>query len=70
MVLSILLVFVGLFSAVLFWSRNSFKPPKPPGPRSLPLIGNVFDLTTSQFWLRATEWAKRYGEYDPRLDTF
>jgi hypothetical protein len=35
--------------------------PLPPGPRPIPLLGNVLDLTASELWLRAAEWAQEYG---------
>ncbi|KAF9526653.1 cytochrome P450 [Crepidotus variabilis] len=36
---------------------------KPPGPKPLPIIGNLLDLTstTKEFWLLATKWAKEFG---------
>ncbi|THH21540.1 hypothetical protein EW146_g50 [Bondarzewia mesenterica] len=36
--------------------------PLPPGPRPLPLIGNVFDLPTKAPWIAYAEWAKKYGD--------
>jgi hypothetical protein len=35
--------------------------PLPPGPRGLPLIGNAFDLTAHELWLRAADWAREFG---------
>ncbi|KAL4075358.1 cytochrome P450 [Scleroderma yunnanense] len=32
-----------------------------PGPRRLPLIGNLLDINASEPWLTYTEWGKRYG---------
>ncbi|KAL1748709.1 cytochrome P450 [Schizophyllum fasciatum] len=36
-------------------------PPLPPGPRKLPLIGNLLDMPTSFEWERYAEWAKGYN---------
>ncbi|KDQ56874.1 hypothetical protein JAAARDRAFT_194819 [Jaapia argillacea MUCL 33604] len=33
----------------------------PPGPRGLPLAGNVLDIPMTQMWLAATKWAKEFG---------
>ena len=43
------------------WKRNTSRS-LPPGPRSLPVIGNMFDMKGKELWLRAYEWAKRYGQ--------
>ncbi|KAL0566127.1 hypothetical protein V5O48_015888 [Marasmius crinis-equi] len=34
----------------------------PPGPKPVPLLGNILDLTPKELWLRATSWAKVYGD--------
>ena len=33
----------------------------PPGPKGLPLIGNVLDMPTSYEWLAIAEWTKQWG---------
>ncbi|KAI0066611.1 cytochrome P450 [Artomyces pyxidatus] len=34
----------------------------PPGPRPLPLIGNLLDVPKEHQWFTFTEWARKYGE--------
>ena len=35
--------------------------PLPPGPRRLPLIGNVLDIPKDQWYVAFAEWSNRYG---------
>jgi hypothetical protein len=35
--------------------------PYPPGPRPLPLIGNLLDIPKDFTWLSYTEFSKKYG---------
>ena len=37
--------------------------PYPPGPKRLPLLGNVLDMPTSGVWDKAMEWGKTYGSH-------
>lgn len=38
------------------------KPRLPPGPRPLPLLGNVLSIDTREPWLTYTEWGAAYGD--------
>ena len=51
-------LFIKLVHAIVVERR--LKRLMPPGPRSLPLIGNALQLTKAP-WLRLTEWRRQYG---------
>lgn len=36
--------------------------PLPPGPRALPIIGNLLDMPKDHEWVKFSEWAKQYGD--------
>ncbi|KAF8727211.1 hypothetical protein AX14_007483 [Amanita brunnescens Koide BX004] len=54
----------GLLVALFIWLRKSKASTAslPPGPKPLPLVGNIKDLTSKELWLPATRWAKQYGD--------
>ncbi|KAK0477607.1 cytochrome P450 [Armillaria novae-zelandiae] len=58
---------VGLAVALFVVSRTIYRrrfiiPNLPPGPRGLPIIGNVFDMPSSKQWLTYAEWGRQYGD--------
>ena len=57
---SVLVLFLGSFFP-LRKKRNPCGLPLPPGPKGLPLVGNVFDLPTQYECLTYTEWRKTFG---------
>lgn len=42
-------------------SNRNKELPYPPGPKPLPLIGNIRDIPLASPWITYTEWAKTYG---------
>ncbi|KAH8830167.1 cytochrome P450 [Flagelloscypha sp. PMI_526] len=56
------LVLLGVVISAWIAYSTTKRPRRPPGPRRLPLIGNLLSLPTKLHWLKYTEWAKQYGD--------
>ena len=52
--------------AVILLNRLFAKKPAgslPPGPKGLPLIGNMLDMPASHEWKTFAQWGEQYGAY-------
>ncbi|KAL4068362.1 cytochrome P450 [Scleroderma yunnanense] len=50
---------VYLIRRIIFKSNP---PPLPPGPKPLPIVGNLYDLPTENPWFTYAEWGKKFGD--------
>jgi len=65
-VLDILVLFIIIFwirRIIQYRGRNLASLPLPPGPKGLPLFGNVFNFPKTGAWTTAARWGQTYGMY-------
>lgn len=60
-VLDVALALLGVLIVKAIVARKRHPTPLPPGPKGLPIIGNVLDMPTSHEWYKFAEWGERYG---------
>ena len=51
--------------AVIFLARlirHKRRAPYPPGPKGIPLLGNIFDMPVTYAWHTFAQWGRTYGE--------
>lgn len=62
-VIELFVLLSSLVALRAFWDRRRRRgTPYPPGPRPLPLIGNVLDIPKDYSWLAYTDFSKKYGD--------
>ena len=54
-------VVVVLSVFVLVYVTHRRRSRLPPGPKGLPILGNVFDVPKSFEWVKSAEWSRQYG---------
>ncbi|KAF4616051.1 hypothetical protein D9613_011353 [Agrocybe pediades] len=63
LVWNIVSIFSFLFLVYLVrWTLAYKRNNRPPGPRPLPLLGNLLDMPRKKEWETFAKWAKQYGE--------
>ncbi|KAF8210798.1 cytochrome P450 [Mycena galopus ATCC 62051] len=45
----------------LRWKRSRSRLPLPPGPKKLPLVGNLFDIPTERQWETYAKWSEQFN---------
>lgn len=43
-------------------SSSTRRTREPPGPKGLPILGNIFDIPTTSQWHVFNDWRRKYGE--------
>ncbi|KAF8177313.1 cytochrome P450 [Mycena galopus ATCC 62051] len=56
------LVLTAVAVGLVQYLRKRKTPPLPPGPRGLPLLGNIFDVPSHDHWLKFAEMGEIWGD--------
>lgn len=53
-------------AVIWYYFRQRTRAPRgtslPPGPKGLPVVGNLFDIPRERSWLTYTDWARTLGD--------
>jgi len=49
-------------------TRRKSRFPLPPGPKALPVIGNLLDVPQTSAWKTFSEWSGKWGQYGFGVD--
>ena len=52
---------VGLYCVARLVSSKKSSLPLPPGPKGLPLLGNLLDMPSEREWHTFAKWGQQYG---------
>jgi hypothetical protein len=68
--LSFAIVPLAAGAAYLAWHYllKKTQPPRPPGPKGLPFVGNVRDIPTEYEWVAYKKLAEEYGTWRIPID--
>lgn len=59
---TLLYILIALAAVWIIASRKRQRHRYPPGPKGLPIIGNVFDVPMENGWVVYRDWARQYGK--------
>ena len=62
----LVVAFAGVWAVTCVLDAVRIGKAMPPGPKGLPLIGNLLELPRKLQWLQFSAWAEQYGKYVPR----